>query len=673
MKIYILAIAAAFLPVGQTRAAESRPQSYQFFSPNRKIQVGFEIGSVPQGKGTPFYKVEFENQELIENSALGLEFAGKPLHDFSIQRVKHRSHDSVYSLPIGKARQARDHFEEYEVDLLEHGALGKQLSIIFRLFDDGVGFRYEIPAQKGLSEFVITDEKTSFRLKNNPQVFAVELPIPSSFEGYYKSQKLKEIKAGNTMNVPVLTGQASGLWLAITEAGLLDYAGMNLVRSRENILETRLTSSLKDPSVKVRAKAPFHSPWRVLMIGKSAPELLESNIVNNLNEPTAIADTSWIHPGKVQFPWWNNYELPVDPNDQDPAHQPGLNTWSLKRYIDFCAANGIEYHSLDGFDQAWYGGEIFSPRAGVDLTKTIPQIDLPEVLRYGREKGVRMRIWMHRKPLERADMDLVFSTYQKWGIEGVMVDFLDGDDQESVRFYTRVIRSAAKHHLTVNFHGVWKPTGVSRTYPNLLSQEGVLSSEYNRFEKAGSPPEHEMMYAFVRQLAGPLDVHPGSFRPIAAEDWTMESAPLRAMGTLARELAIYVVMESGAQMLVDAPAAYLAQPQAFEFVKQVPVAWDETKALAGEVGHYISMARRSGKGWYIGSMTDRQARHLELPLSFLGDGEFKAEIYADGPGTRAEPTNIINSQSTVTARDTLKVDLAASGGNAVRIYPLHEQ
>lgn len=637
-----------------------------FISPQGKIELFFKLQD-----GQPTYRLNFRGKAVLDEGALGLKFWRAPsMKAFALRNITHRSHDSTYELPLGKSRFARDQYEEYTFALQEKTGHQRQLSVIFRLYDDGIGFRYVLPAQPKLTDFKISRELTSFRFVGNPELFALEPPLKSTFEGYYTRAKIQEFRAGSTMNLPVLTGDKDSPWVAVTEAALTDYAGLNLARTKGSTLEARLTPSEKNPAVTVSGRAPFASPWRVVMVGESAGALLESNIVNNLNEPTQIPDLSWIRPGKVQFPWWSDYRLPVDSQDPDPTHRAGLNTYSLKRYIDFCAQNGIEYHSIDGFNQAWYGGEIGEPSKNVDLTKSIPEIDLPEVLRYGKSKGVKTRLWMHRKALERTkNIAALFSLYEKWGIEGIMVDFLNSDDQETVRFYTKVIQLAAQHKLTVNFHGSWKPTGVSRTYPNLLSHEGVMSSEYNRFNEKGSPPEHEMIYAFVRMLAGPADVHPGSFNPIPAAEWTPENGALRAMGTLARQLAFYVVIESGSQMVVDSPDAYAAHPRAFQFIREVPVSWDETKVLAGEVGEYISVARRKGSEWFVGTMTNRAPVRLELPLRFLGSGNFIAEIYADGENAQTIPTEIKITKLEVTSNQTISAILGAGGGNAIRIFP----
>lgn len=397
------------------------------------------------------------------------------------------------------------------------------------------------------------------------------------------------------------------------------------------------------------------------MVGESPGALIESNLVLNLNEPSKIADTSWIRPGKVQFPWWNGYHMP------NATFKAGLNTATLKAYIDFSAEYGIPYHSLDGTWQAWYGGPV-DPYGGQDITKAIPQIDLPAVLDYAKSKGVRTRIWVHWKGLEK-QMDRALATYAQWGVEGIMVDFMNRDDQEMVNFYHEVLQKAARHRLTVTFHGSYKPTGLQRTYPNFLTSEGVLNTEHNKWGKVGSTPEHELLVPFVRMLAGPLDFHQGGFRPVMPESYRPRDTAPNVQGTLTRALALYVVYENPMPMLVDHPAAYTQRMPAFRFLQQVPTVWDETKVVNAAVGEHLTIARRSGEEWYIGSMTDRNARRLEIPLSFLGPGRYVAEVYADSPEASLHPEKVDIQRRLVWASDTIVADLAPAGGHVARLFP----
>jgi alpha-glucosidase len=634
----------------------------------------------------PYYQLEYQGRPVLKKSRLGFDFlssASSPksptgmdgpeapwLSNLALKKTERRTLRTSYDLPIGKTKTVTDDENDCVFQLTERSSPFRKVEIQFRVFKDGVGFRYFFPDQPGMKDFVIGQERTSFVLPERSRLYAMPLPFNSSFEAYYQAGGLQEFTPDQTLALPLLVETSNHRWLALTEAALTDFAGLYVVHSRATTLESRLAPSQENPAIKVKGVTPFSTPWRVLMVGSSPGPILESNILYNLNEPSKIADVSWIHPGKVQFPWWSSYRLSDSKiQDPDPSHRPGTNTWTFKRFIDFCAANGIESHSIDGLEQAWYGGPTSPPAPGVDLTKSIPEIDIPEILRYGKAKGVRTRLWMHVQPLLGADMDALFATYQSWGIEGVMIDFLNRDDQQMVRFYSEAIRKAAEHHLTINFHGVWKPTGVERTYPNLLSQENIYGTEYDKWSKIGCSPNHQVMAAFVRGLAGPADIHPGSFHPVLPPNYHPEPVATRAQGTLARQLALYVVFYSHVPMLVDTPEAYTTRSVPFEFVKQLPSTWDEVRVLSSKIPHAIAIARRHGKTWFVGSITDQAASSVEISLNFLGPGRFVAEVYSDGADARKDAESLDFKKITVNAKSRLTLNLAPAGGNAIRILP----
>jgi alpha-glucosidase len=337
----------------------------------------------------------------------------------------------------------------------------------------------------------------------------------------------------------------------------------------------------------------------------------------------------------------------------------------MKYYIDFCAEQGIPYHSLDGLDIAWYGGPI-QPKGPTDITKAAPTIDLPEVLRHAKAKGVRLRLWVHWKAL-KPQIDEAFRAYEAWGIEGVMVDFMDRDDQEMVRFYHEMAEKAAKHHLTLTLHGAYKPTGMERTWPNVLTYEAVLNQEYNKWQPPGvrgTPPEHNLDVAFVRMLAGPLDYHQGGMRGVLPEDYQFRDKAPPVQGTRGHQLAMYVVYQNHLPMLADSPSAYRGQP-GLEFLTQVPTTWDETRVLHAEMGRCLVIARRKGGAWYLGGMTAAQGRELDLPLGFLGEGSLEAELYLDRP--EGGPNSVTRRERTVSAADTLRVVIPRAGGFAARL------
>ena len=357
---------------------------------------------------------------------------------------------------------------------------------------------------------------------------------------------------------------------------------------KSTTLVTRLAPRPDEPKLAVRAILPHLSPWRVILFAPQAEELIESDLLLKLNLPSEIADTSWIRPGKTTFPWWNDFY------EQNVPFKMGLNTATAKHYIDFCAEHGIPYHSLDGInDVAWYGGPI-APYAGADITQAVEGLDLPAVIAYAKEKGVRLRLWMHweaaRKHMKRA-----FPLYHEWGIEGVMIDFMDRDDQEMVNFQRELLQLAADNQLTVTFHGVASPTGLERTYPNLLNSEAVMNFEYDKWNEGGVPPEHDVTVPLTRMLAGPLDYHQGTFRGVPLAEFKPRVADPLVIGTPCRMLATYVVFQNHLPMMADYPIAYRGHPLT-KVVAEIPATWDETRALEAKVGQSVAIARRNGDG-----------------------------------------------------------------------------
>jgi alpha-glucosidase len=663
--LLILAASMAALP-SATLAADAPSERLFVESPDGRLRATFRLGE----RGRPEIDVAFRGK-TVANGTLGLEFAGSGLLGENLKILDHRqkSHDATYAIPVGKASSARDHHNELVVSLEETAPPHRRLLIDVRAFDDGVAFRYRIPAQDAIADFVLTREHTRLAFPGDPVARALPLKnYTTSYENYYESLKVSAIGPDRLIGLPVLLepSKADGerAWLAVTEADLTDYAGMYLsgVSGEPGRLEARLSPLPgRADGASVLGRAPHRSPWRVLMVADDPGRLLESNLVFHLSDPSAIADTRWIKPGKTTFPWWNGYKLDgVD-------FEPGVNTATMNEYIDFCAEQGIPYHSLDGLDIAWYGGPI-APEGPTDITKAAPSIDLPEVLRHAREKGVRLRLWMHWKAL-KPQIDEAFPLYESWGIEGVMVDFMDRDDQEMVRFYHEMASKAAKHHLTLTLHGAYKPTGMERTWPNVLTYEAALNQEYNKWGPpggGGTPPSHNLDIAFVRMLAGPLDYHQGGMRSVWPEDYHPQNRGPFVQGSRGHQLAMYVVYQNHLPMMADDPNSYRGQP-GLSFLTQVPTTWDETRVRHAELGRCLVVARRKGNDWYLGGMTASEARNLSLPLDFLGDGSFKAELYLDHP---ADGPNALEQRSqTVAAGETLAVSIPRSGGFVARISP----
>lgn len=653
--------------VGAAKAEDPVPPSrIRVDSPDGQVRIELVLQPSGEAERVPHWRAFYKNRPIILNSRLGIDVVGAPSLGGScaVESVRTHSLSNEYVVPVGKRRRVLDRCTETVVALQERRSPGRRWEVVLRAYDDGVAFRYRFPAQDGMSNLTIAQERTEFALPDDAESYALPLNgFTTSFEGRYQKKRASDIPRDWLIGLPLLVECPGSGWAGITEANLTDYAGMYLAHSGDGpaVLTSRLSPLPDNPKAAVKASLPHDFPWRVVLLGESAGSLIESALIFNLNEPCAIADTSWIRPGKTTFPWWNDYYL------ENVSFRPGLNTATMKYYVDFCAEAGIPYHSLDGYQNiGWYGCQI-GPHTRADITKAVPEIDLPEVIRYARSKGVHLRLWLHWEDV-KGNIDRAFPLYHSWGIEGVMLDFMNRDDQEMVNFLREVVAKAAENHLTVTFHGVSKPTGLERTYPNLLTNESVLNLEYDKWDKLGCPPEHEMTVAFTRMLAGALDFHQGSLRGVSIEQFKPRyTAPL-VMGTPAHMLATYVVLENHLPMVADYPSAYRGNP-ALPMLVQIPSNWDDTKFLSGSVGQYAIVARRSGDDWYVGAMNGREARSIELPLRFLSDGRFRAEIYADDPDARA--THPIARQTReVTPSDVLKARLEPAGGYVAWLTPV---
>ncbi len=457
------------------------------------------------------------------------------------------------------------------------------------------------------------------------------------------------------MGLPLLAELPGVAWVGITEAYIENYAGMYLQRNTRDalVLASKLSPSLEDKGLAVRTAAPMQSPWRVILIGSEPGRLIESNIVTNLNPPSQIADTSWIKPGKTAWDWWSGSYA------EGVSFKPGMNTATMEHYVDFCSQTGLPYMLVDA---GWAANGTGPNWSRADLTRTVAAIDMPAILEHAKAKNVRIWLWAHWSDVQR-QMDEAFPLFEKWGVAGVKIDFMNRDDQWMVDFYHRVVKLAAEHHLMIDFHGAYKPDGIRRTWPNLITREGVMGAEYNKWSGRVTP-EHNVTLPFTRMLAGPLDYTPGGFNNVTPAEFEPRNLQPMVMTTRAHQLALYVILETGLQMLADYPEIYKGQKE-LDFLRAVPVVWNETHVITGRPGEYVTIARRNGREWYVGSITGSHAKELEIPLEFLGKGEFIAEIYSDGSG----PKQTVEEEKPVTASTVLHVKMAPAGGQAIRIRP----
>lgn len=665
IRLRVAAFLLTLFPV-PALAAQDDLSTILLDSPNGDVRITFNLDPARR----PSFTLEFRGRPVAA-ATLGLDFLeGGPLQSgLEIVATRRSTHDETYTIPVGKTSSARDHHHELIVSLRETSPPQRLLDIAFRAFDDGAAFRYLLPAQPPLADFTLTDELTQLTFPDDPSARLLPLNgYTTSYEQYYKTSSLSQVDPKTLIGLPLLLqlprDAAPPAWLAVTEANLTDYAGMYLapVEGQPGTLVSRLSPLPgRADGAKVVGHAPHPSPWRLFMIADDPGRLLESNLVFHLSDPPAFADTSWIVPGKTTFPWWNGYALDgVD-------FESGVNTATMKYYIDFCAEQGIPYHSLDGLDIAWYGGPI-APVGPTDITKAAPSIDLPELLRHAKQKNVRLRLWLHWKALQ-PQIDEAFARYEEWGIEGVMVDFMDRDDQEMVRFYHEMASKAAKHHLTLTLHGAYKPTGLERTWPNVLTYEAALNQEYDKWDASGSrgtPPEHNLDIAFIRMLAGPLDYHQGGMRNVLPLDYHPRYVAPPVQGTRGHQLAMYIVYQNHLPMMADQPASYRGQPE-LPFLVDIPCTWDETRVLHAEPGRCLVLARRRGTSWYLGGMTASEPRELTVPLDFLPAGPHLAELHVDDPASG--PTSTTRLDRHLDSTHTLRLSLPPSGGFAGRVSP----
>lgn len=529
-------------------------------------------------------------------------------------------------------------------------------SLCFRAFNEGFAYRWESMIKEDM--IVVSEEINVNFAANSMCWFPEEKSMFSHQEREYLYIPLKEITPDRFSSIPLLVDVHEGPKVAITETDLQDYPGFYLkggagkyslqAKFPRVVVETELKGdrnevpvSRADYIAKVKGTRTF--PWRIFAVADEDKELISNQMVFLLSEPSKIADPSWIKPGKVAWDWWNfNNVYKVD-------FEAGVNTETYKYYIDFASANNIEYIILD---EGWY-------ELG-DLTKISREINMEELLAYGKEKNVGIILWVVWKTLDD-QLEVVMPLFEEWGIAGLKVDFMQRDDQWMVNYYWRIAEEAAKRKFLVDFHGSYKPAGLHRTWPNVITREGVRGLEWNKWGDE-SDPEAAVTIPFIRMLAGPMDYTPGAMLNATQEDFNASFNTPMSQGTRAHQLAMYVVYESPLQMLADNPTHYMEEPECMQFLSEVPVVWDETVVLDAKVGDYIVVARRNGQQWYIGAMTDWSERDFEIDLSFLGEYSFEAIIWKDGLNAHRNAKDY-KKESTMVDKDTkLKIHLAPGGG-----------
>ncbi|MBQ4414323.1 MAG: glycoside hydrolase family 97 protein [Prevotella sp.] len=614
----------------------------------------------------PFYMVNYEGKAVVAPSHLGyLLNNGELGAKTKMGKVARSQKDEIWNQPWGENDITHNHYNELMVNFREQS--GQPMQVVFRVYNDGFGFRYILPDYNKGKEFQIMDELTEMTLAHDAKAWSISTNHTEYFEGIYKAGMLSQ---KDTVCTPLTIEYEKDLYLAIHEAALEDYASINLTPRSADGGAVRLLTALTPwrSGVKVYAKGQLKSPWRTMIISKTAGGLLTSNLMLNLNEPSQIKDTSWIEPGRYIGIWWSIHKK-QNTWEMGPTH--GATTENVKRYMDFAARHGFSGVLAEGWNPGWGQGEKIS------YLESYPDFDMHEVTRYGLQKGVRFightETWGNASLLE-SQMEQAFNWFERLGIRAVKTGYVghyfDGKElaksQYGIRHYRKVIECAAKHHIMIDNHEPAMPTGIQRTWPNLMTQEGVRGQEYNAWDRrGGNPPSHTVTLPFTRGLAGPTDFTPAIFN-------FSEIVPgTHPHSTLAKQLGEFVVIYSPLQMAADAIENYEGQP-ALSFIESCPTTWSRTLVPNGEIGKYITIARkeRGGDSWFIGSITNEEARSLEVSLDFLDEGAtYRAIIYEDGPEADFErnPYEMTIRQIAVTKADTLHLRLARSGGAAVRI------
>jgi alpha-glucosidase len=676
----LFGIIAIVLATALSAAAQAQPISVQ--SPNGVMEISIATlrsGSPNVAGGQLSYQITFRGQTVVDWSNLGLILEGGSVLGpaMRVESSQPSSQDETWTPVAGKASPIRNHYNALTVEAVETGGNSLRLTVEARAYDDGVAFRYLVPEQPSLSEVRILNEATNLRFSKDADTFPyIARGFQTSNEDNYHELPLGGLHPEYLINLPFVLHLPGIAWVGITEADLEDYPNLFLTGTVARTVNARLATRVEDvhtwteiaPSFdpkadaakpSVIARTPVKSGWRVFMIGDQPGRLVESNMVVNLNPPCAIGDPGWVKPGKIPWDWWNGSQAKGVAN-------PGKNNATIKYYIDFAARNNFPYMLIDA------GWAVTLPaRPGYhpppdDLTKVIPELDIPMLVEYAKSKNVRLWLWAHYRDVND-QIDTAFPLFEKWGIAGVKVDFMDRTDQWMVNWYRMVARKAAEHHLMVDFHGAFKPDGMRRTFPNVLTREGVLGAEYNKWSGRVTP-QHNVMLAFTRMLAGPMDYTPGGFDNVTWENFVPRNILPMVMGTRAHATALYVVFEGELQMISDSPDAYDGQKE-LNFLRVVPTTWDETRVVSGEPPKYIAVARRSGNEWFFGAITNWDPREFDLPLTFLRRGNYTAEIYSDGPNAATEPKDSVLETRSVNAQTVLKLKLAPGGGCAIHFAP----
>jgi len=633
---------------------------YDATSPDNSIKLSLSVKG-----GKAYYSLSKDDKAVITQSALGFLLSeGDSMNShFKVVDFKTSRFDETWEQPWGEDHFVRNNYNELSVSLEETTSMKRKMNIIFRVFDDGLGFRYEFPEQDNLKEFEVMDECTEFNMANDNYAWWIPAYKPERYEYLYKRTLMSEM---DTVHTPLTIETRDSLFVSIHEAALYDYGSMTICRRDTSRLKCDITPW--STGVKAYLKTPFNTPWRMIIVSDKAAGLVESRMILNLNEPSKIADMSWIKPSKFMGIWWGMF-TGVYTWAQGPKH--GATTKNAMKYIDYCAQFNIPALLIEGWNEGW-DADWVAEGYNFNYTKPYPDFDIEKVSSYAKSKGVSI-IGHHETggaiTNYEKQIDSAFTFYNRLGIKYVKTGYVNSKldkkelhhSQYGVRHYQKVAELAAEYHIMIDAHEPIKGTGIQRTWPNFMSREGARGQEYESITN-GNPPEHATILPFTRILAGGMDFTPGIFY--------IDNPEKRICTTLAKQLAFYVVIYSPIVMAADLPEHYLNQP-AFKFIRDVPCDWEHTIGINAVIGDYVTIARqdRNSDDWYLGSLTDENGREFTVSLSFLEkDKKYRAEIYADGEDAdwQKNPLSINITSTEVTSESELKIKLAPGGGFAAR-------
>ncbi|MEP6613253.1 MAG: glycoside hydrolase family 97 protein [Mucilaginibacter sp.] len=650
MKLRVIAL--LWLSCSLSAAMAQTAKTYQVKSPDGKISVNISAG------GSVTWAVNHDGTEVIIPSEISMtldngEVLGK---NAAVKKAVTSTNNSTFATPVYKKTQVQDNYNQLTINFKG------DYSLVFRAYNDGAAYRFVI-AKKG--DITITNESANFNFKDDDKAF---LPFVSdyrnkdkfttSFEGHYDNINLSAIKKDTLAFLPVLVDVGSPKKAVILEADLQDYPGMYLIHGDGNSLQgvfakyptaeavlriNYVVNKRADYIAKTSGTRSF--PWRVVVVSTEDKQLADNDMMQKLAEPSQITDYSWIKPGKVAWDWWNDW------NVSHVDFKSGINVPTYKYYTDFAAANKLEYIIID---EGWSDD--------YDLNKT--KLDVQAIVDYAKQKNVGVILWSTWYAMTR-DTEGLMDKFEKMGVKGFKVDFIDRDDQKMVASLFEIAKIAAKHHQLIDYHGMYKPSGMQRTWPNIINCEGVKGLENMKWG-TDNQPGYDVSIPFIRMMSGSMDYTPGGMRNATKEAFRPVNSNPMTQGTRCHQLAMYTIFEAPLQMLSDNPSIYKREQESTDFIASIPTTFDATVALDGKVGDFVSVARKKGNTWYAGAMTNWNARDLTVDLSFLGEGNYKAVIFEDGINAGKDATDYTTKTITVTAKDKLNIKMASGGGWASR-------